>query len=387
MIGKVAFSALFVVFSFSLVVAHYGLTYLFLICLIVAFLVASRTDRPFTQNITKRHFGRPKDKGNGEGYREAFSTSKNRNVSVTLVVLLFIITFTWYSFAASASPFTSVLIISGRISGSILGNLNPATVQGLAVLTTGVATPLRLVARYVTNASNLIIAVGLLAVTLKFYKKRFSGMFLGFSLASFCLLLASIVLPYFASSLNISRLYQIALVFLAPFLVIGWFVVAKMICKTAGVPLTEKRTKQATIVLSVFLATVLLFNTGFVYQVTGDPPTSIALSSKIDYPVYNQKENSAAVWIFTEKDTRIIFADLDRFELLNRFDPTIANVTSNVASLNDSYAFLGTYNIVQQSLVINSTNGPVESSNLYKSIVGTESKVYDNGGGQIFANS
>lgn len=386
---RIKVSALLLVFGAALVVSHYGITYLFLLCLFGAFLAQAISNSPFVQRGGKKLGARSKvSRTQVSNSSVAFSTANSGNLRVRLVLLVFVTTFGWYIYVGGASPLFSVLTIGESISNTLFGSGPSQTPQGLAVLTGVNATTLYQLARYISNISSLLIALGLLAVIVRFCKRHFSATYLGFSAASFVLLIAGVAVPYFASGLNIARLYQIALVLLAPFVVIGWFAVVKGLLKVPKVPLTKKRIKGATVLLSFFLATVLVFNTGFVYQVSGDPPLSFALSTKIDYPVFNNRENAAASWLYAEKDSSKVWADNFRFLLLYQFEPSTVSslkITTD-ASANGTYAFLGTRNVVQMNFKLNypTTDTNVTGVALYGRIAGNESRIYDNGGAQVY---
>jgi uncharacterized membrane protein len=99
------------------------------------------------------------------------------------------------------------------------------------------------------------------------------------------LAIAGILVPYFGSSLNTTRLYHITLIFLAPFFTIGFFAVINVIFET----INNKRILQLKIgtmhwhyysVMSAFLIVFLLLNSGWLYEVTNDNPRSISLSKE-----------------------------------------------------------------------------------------------------------
>jgi uncharacterized membrane protein len=387
-VTKINASALLFVFGTALVVSHYGITYLFLACFLGAFLAQAISNSPLAQRSSRKHGARSKEnRAQVSNSSRMFSTAKSKNLNTRVLLLVFIITFVWYLYVGSATPFSSLLNIGAHISNTVFGSGPSQTPEGLTALTSVNATPLYQLARYISIVSSLLIAVGLLAVVVRFCKMHFNATYLGFSAASFALLVAGVAVPYFASGLNISRLYQIALVILAPFLVIGWFAVVKRLHNALKVPFTKKRIKGATVLLSFFLAIILVFNTGFVYQVAGAPATSFALSTKIDYPIFNDRENAAARWLYAEKDSSMVWADNYRFLLLYRFEPTIVSsidVTTDV-SVNDTYAFLGTLNVAQMSFSVNyPANTNLTGVALYDRIAGNESRIYDNGGAQVY---
>jgi len=384
--SKIKARALLLVFGAALVVSHYGITYLFLVGIIGALLAQAIPNGPFLQRGHRKSGVlskiSPAQRSNDS---LASSASNSKNLSARLVLMIFIVTVVWYLYVGSASPIDSLLHISASISNTIFGSGPSQTPEGLSAVTSVTVSALHQIARYVSNVSDLLIALGLFAVIVLFCKKHFSATYVGFSAASFALMIAAVAVPFFASSLDISRLYQIALVFLAPFLVVGWLAVFKLFYNALKTPLTKKRINGATVLLSFFLAIVLLFNTGFVYQVAGAPPTSAALSPTIDYPVFNNRENTAASWLYSAKDSSLVWADNYRIELLNRFDISLANVTADV-SANGTYAFLGTRNVVQMNFSVSYPAGysNVTGVDLYDRIAGNESRIYDNGGAQVY---
>jgi uncharacterized membrane protein len=384
-VSRIKARVLLLVFGTALVVSHYGITYLFLVGIIGAFLAQAIPNGPFVQLRSKENRARSKISRTQKGQSGVASTGNTGNLSGRLVLLIFIITLAWYIYVGSASPIASLVHISASISNTLFGNGPSQTPEGLAAVAGATVTPLYQVAREISNLSDLLIALGLLAVIVRFCRMRFSKAYVGFSLASFGLMIAAVAVPYFASALNIDRLYQIALVFLAPFVVIGWFAVFKEAHNALKAPFTKRRIKTATVVLAFFLAIVLLFNVGFFYQLAGDPRTSFALNSKVNYPIYNDRENAAATWLYAGKDSSLVWADNYRFELLNRFDVSLANVTTDL-SANGTYAFLGTRNVQQMNFTL---NYPMNDTNvtgvaLYDRITGNESRIYDNGGAQVY---
>src|SRR5205823_13400501 len=60
----------------------------------------------------------------------------------------------------------------------------------------------------------------------------------------------------------------------------------------------------------LLLVTYFLFTSGFVFQLTGDPPTSMPLSNTIDYPRFNSMELAGARWTTTSMPaSAAVYAD------------------------------------------------------------------------------
>ena len=148
---------------------------------------------------------------------------------------------------------------------------------------------------------------------------KFGKEYKAFALINLAWLLAAIAVPYFASSLNTTRLYQITLFFLAPFCVIGGRATFNKIKKVSGTRLGENSMKDSLKLLSIFFAIFLLFTSGFIYEVAKDNPSTISLDKTMDYPRFNDKEVHAAKWLVDISDSYPIYADRFGWLLLYGF--------------------------------------------------------------------
>jgi len=211
---------------------------------------------------------------------------------------------------------------------------------------------------------------------------RLSKGYLAFSAANLILFLAGLVLPFFASSLNASRLYQLGLIFLSPFLVIGGVVVVKVAKGLVGKPWSARSSRHALQGFSVFLALFLLFNSGLVYELARDNPTSISLNGAIDYPRFSDREVGAAYWLKASVNT-FVAADAHRYQLLAGSGVSFLIVPSNATSVPaDDYIFLGQYNIAHEQFLAFHAQGAYGYLEYVDIASYTRSRdlIYDNGG-------
>jgi uncharacterized membrane protein len=131
------------------------------------------------------------------------------------------------------------------------------------------------------------------------------------------LLVACVVLPSFSEGLNVSRVYQITLLFLGPACVLGGKTIFEAVPR--GLSMLSRswlnrpkilHGRQSDFAVAIVIVLFLLFNTGFVYEVTMSSPTSISLSyvsmktsddvatEAYFYSAYIPAENVAsAVWL------------------------------------------------------------------------------------------
>ena len=220
---------------------------------------------------------------------------------------------------------------------------------------------------------------------------KFERDYSAFSMINLSILFASIAVPFFARSLNMVRVYQITLIFLAPFCVIGGITVLRVISKIVRVSWTDKRVRSSLKILSVYFVIFLLYQTGFVYYVAeGQSTYSISLNSTAGGYCYNGQEVSGAMWLNGAKDSSLIYADEPRWLLLySRLGPEQLNMFT-VDNINrtreDTYIYFGTRNAVEHDVTLMNRT---EVSNVIEyinsdDIVDSRSKIYANGGSEIY---
>jgi uncharacterized membrane protein len=174
----------------------------------------------------------------------------------------------------------------------------------------------------------------------------------------YIILIAAIIIPNFSSALNTSRVYQIALILLSPFCVIG----ASLIISATLNRIPNLNSKDVNIftlrMLSIFFAIFLLFNTGWIYEVMGDSPTSYALNNTVDFPMFNEQDVAGRDWLHQVNDIKpnngYIYADFYRWLLfLNCFGREyIQNLPKNVNEISgNSYLYFSTYNTLNNQVL------------------------------------
>jgi uncharacterized membrane protein len=266
------------------------------------------------------------------------------------------------------------------------------------VLQVGTLLPIHELGLTLYVLSVLLIVVGLGAVlALRSTRWRFDVEYVTLALASLAVLVVATIVPMVAFSINMTRLFHISTLVLAPFCVTGGLLIAQSVVRL----ITKSReTGSSTLVLRIvaaFFVTLFLFSSGFVYEVTNQGSTSFVLNSGVDAPVFNDREVAAGQWL---NDTRgsvasggpliPIYADAHRRALFDRFDlyhPATHFYTFGWAPPN-SYVFLGTFNVERwQTAEIAATTllGGTGISYIF-SPWPTEhrSKIFDDGGAAIY---
>ena len=397
-IDKIKRSFLFIVFGISLVVSHYGLSYIYMFCLIAALLMLVLAENPNMQELKGRFlskFGRWKEKlaDNPNSLK-----IEDRTIHSTFVLLFVIFTLTWYMYVSSSSAFNSIVLIGDHIASSIFTDfLNPGAAEGLHRMMTAPAPGLlHEINREINYLNQIFIVIGCVFVLLlkRRREKKFERDYSAFSVVNLGILFASIAVPFFASPLNMVRVYQIALIFLAPFCVIGGITVLRVISKIVRVSWTNKAVRSSLKILSVYFVIFLLYQTGFVFYVTEGQSTSISLNSTAEGYCFNDQEVSGAMWLNGVKGSSPVYADEPRWLILyTRLGPEQLNMFT-VNNINrtreNSYIYFGTRNAVERDVALRHETGVepgVSSVFEYinsEYIVDSRSKIYTNGGCEIY---
>jgi len=214
------------------------------------------------------------------------------------------------------------------------------------------------------------------------------------SLVSMAFLFICIVLPFLASGLMMTRIYHIMLIFLAPFFILGGETVF-------GWKPKLKRFKIP--IISIVLITFFLFQCGFVYEITGDIPSSGALSKhRIDpltnFSLYEQyiheQDVLSAKWLSQNKaGVSKIYADrVSRFHVLVSYGmspPEYQYQWSYLLSNATKYVDEGAYIYLSQLNVVYGLGEGPKSANLWditeiSSLLDKCNLIYSNGGSSIY---
>jgi uncharacterized membrane protein len=383
-------SILLVLFGFSLVFSHYGLSFILLLIIGVSILFILILNRFPTK----------------WGIKDIrFENFKIINYSFPLFILCVVLA--WYIYVSNASIFHNVTLIGYSIINSITNILNPQTSQGLFYLK-GSLPYFQSIERYLYVICEVFIAIGIFNLL---FNNKINPEFKALSIASFFILVMGLIFPYFSGALNTDRLFHINLFFLAIFFVTGFLTVIKgfnHILNKYKLRSIEISSKNSLYTIGIFLLIFSIFNTAFIYQVFDQPKNGrFALDNNQDFFWANNQEISGIEWLKNTYDPQTkIFADvyksitIESLIYLNKTPPNFVflsstggysieyqtdpsqeqNFYSNIL-LNDSYVFLGTFNIKNKVLIVHGENQThyIRDPDLENKIL----KLYDNGGSWI----
>ncbi|MFX1535218.1 MAG: DUF2206 domain-containing protein [Promethearchaeota archaeon] len=356
---------LFTIFSFALVASHYAIAEIFLFFIIFAFITLIILKRP------------------------------SRKITLGMIAIFSVIMFTWYIYTSNASVFTSFVEFGDYVSRQLgdlfnLGARDPTILRGLGLETA--STVWNWISRVFAYLTQFLIIVGVIGVLSKRTKVRLGSEYFIFGLAAMGLLGALIIVPGLASTLNMTRFYHILLFFLAPFCVLGIAILSKF---------ASHREKELLIavVSIIVLVPYFLFQTGFVYEITGTDSYSLPLSlhrtSQVrlygHHGYISDQDVISAQWIANNVNYRqvAIYADMvSRSNILishANLLPSYSNLISNVTQSKDiGMIYLNTLNTVEGVVT---GGGSSWNTTQFSSLLSDMSIVYSNGESEIYMNT
>lgn len=387
-------SLLIIIFCFGMVVSHYGLSYVYMLMLLFVMGVIPVLKHIFSKIPAQSILG---------GLNEL----SNKLVGFNFVAFFIALAIAWYIFVTSAGGFATIIGIGSNIYNNLFsGFLQPASSQGLVLIVAKHQTMLQTIYKYFYLISQLSIFIGI-SVILVNKKERedynFNGEYLSFTIASLMILAMAIVLPFFASSFNTTRLFHVCLFFLGPFCVIGlleFFKISNMLLikyknKTREFHFKNIRSLSFKL-FSVFLMIFLLFNTGFFIEISNSfgtdiPKFSIALGdASAENPIYSQKDINSAKWI-RDNAQQLIVADVQGSIIFAGFSMKSGIISLNDFNVNNNelfYFYLREVNLKENyvfSFVRIGTATPttIKTPLIDLPFYNSTQKIYDNGGSEI----
>lgn len=266
-VHKLQFSILSIIFSLSIIVSHYGTSYLTMISFIftVIFLGILRS-RP-VRNLAKIVYSQSL---NQEPIKSDSNITGN-NVSFTFILLFVVCTLSWYVYISNSSVLNTILNISSHVVSSFTSFYDPDYSRGAYMLSKDY-NGLRLIHKYLKLGIPFFIVVGLVYEFLHFKKSKFNSIYFGFSIYYLAILFASVLVAYF-SVMSPGRLYILSLPLLAPLGVIGGLQISRQISS-----ILRLNNNSKVSFLFIYFILLMLLNTHFLYTLTNDHPMSPSLS-------------------------------------------------------------------------------------------------------------
>lgn len=380
-------NALSIIFSFALIVAHYALAYIYIFMLIFVVLALALLDNRLEHKISQvRH----SPSSVQDSVAKSAGTTRQiaaRTITLAYVVLFVVVSQFWYIYTTKGAGFDLATQELNFIAhSSFLDFFNTNTI-GAGVLTASVTSPLQDVARDMYVIVQFLIIIGIIALLLGRTRMRFDKEFSAFAAAAFLLLVVTFAVPYVYGTLGTDRLYQIALVFLTPFAVIGGLVIVRASGAMLHLPCKSNCENGFLKAFSIFLALFLLFNSGFIYEIVDKSASTAApLNATLDVPRFNERDIAGASWLSSEKQNQLVYADPYRAVMLQSFfAPTAWPFPLNYTLARDSYVYLGSLNTATAKILVLQP-GPIvtrDYDDAHK-VTLNRGRLYDNGGAQVY---
>lgn len=370
---------LLIIFTWSLIVSHYGTTYIYLLYLILVWIGT------YLLKI------------------------KNAVTKLNIVIISYLMAFTWFISISSASIFYSILDLMVKMYTTIFNDLTFSNSID-ADISRGVGIGItdlpfwHIIGNLWISSSQLLALIGFLYCLLKYREIKYDKEFFLFSAASMFLLVACIVVPHFASSLNMNRIYPIILIWFSPLFVQGIETALLSISHLYKNPRLKSVSIKNTCILLILIP-YLLFNSGFIYEIT-DNSSNIGFNmlqeNEVDMahysnwtrfvvsPIYEQNVISIE-WLSRNMLERNIYTDTSRQSELSGYG-LIAPRNVHILDINevphDAYIYLGLQNVKGNVFL---AEHPIKAhstiyynmSLIYGSIT-MKNKIYTNDGAEFY---
>lgn len=416
-------TTLAVIFVVSLIMSHYALGYICLAFLLVGWgivaLIRSHAGRRAWGCLTHKFGGLPQSLTS----RGAFP----HKIMAVIIGVYLVFSLGWYGGIAQGTALNTIKNI-GQSQYSLLSTelpeltepgskfFEPTEREALVLTAVGLdfasVSGLQKGFRVFQYITELFIVVGFFRMIFKPKSFKFKVEYIALSIVAALILLACIVIPRFSSYLYVPRFYHLSLFLLAPLCILGgegiWQVASRLFRSALPRLKVTKKLALATnantgsLIYLRFLALAVLipyflFNSGFVYEVSGfDKPFCPALSGyRADMSVFNQREAEAAIWLSHNlPDSSLVYADAYAARLLwERLYEQVGEVPISGEIPRQAYIFLRTWNIdtaevtVREYKGVQLTYSHVSLSNMpaLEGRLKDSGVIYNNGGTKILA--
>ena len=380
-VGTRAGTVTLALLTLGIVTSHYSLAYIYMLLLVLPLLLSA---------ISRRVVG-----------LTTFTTAS----------FLLAIAFLWYLNMTNGNALLSFTnSLSLMIRGLIEDFFNPASRPLIILQAFGLqsATPGLLHEAYRATQYLVLFALvfGFIVFLRKSGKTLVEKKMLPLMTVAFVLLGSAVILPYFAGTLNLSRFYHIALLFISPCFAysinqlgaILRTVYTSLSHRSVRIrpPFSAKGILAAAILLSYFL-----FSGGWVWAVAMDRPTSLLfdaqrmLSSSDSglwiayFEKYTTSQDVYAVgWMkYLPSSTTLCGDYISRYHLLFSYAGRLPDPALNLlrCNLRQSYVYLNALNTLHD-IGMDSEGGGAPPYSI-SGIVATENRIYSNGAATIGGSS
>lgn len=332
---------LFVLFAFSLIVSHYGTYYFVITILLIGYVLVKVFD--WWRAVRKRG-ATPTSQLKEEAANNVFT--------LTLVPLLLILSLSllWYALTSGSSPLLTIIDVLDRMMDYILGGSLGGSILGtVSMISAGSGTLLDMIWNMVQIALMVAIIVG--AYLLLKGRNKSSHAIASINLAALGVLAVCLAVPPLAAALNVSRIFHLALLFLAPSLVLGVVAALGMLSRISRS--MGSLSRHSLKIVSAIVILSLAYNSGLMHVAIGAESTSFALDEDHDFPRFTTAEVMGVKWTVSN-GPQWVMADEYRRLLFFSFETAAPPLTPLSRDLiyPNSLLYFGKYNLDNREILI-----------------------------------
>lgn len=283
--------------------------------------------------------------------------------------------------------------IESKIDFKVIAAISVIILIGMVFLIGPPKTWIVSVLRYLNYTTVFFALTGFLVSFIYYSRNKIQKEYFTFSIIAVVMLFAGIFLPSFEVAFNISRIYEISFMFLAPFCIIGGILIFKSIFNALNKFKIDDN--KAIKVFSGFLLIFMLFNTGFVSVIAGQsiPMHLTTPNGQSDYyPRFDVSDSMGAKWLAENKIDTKIYADVYGVFAFYRYiySPALPSAYNNVYLISDnndpnSYIFLRKLN-KNNNILIGFTSR-TNRNRVYADmshVINSKNLIYENGVSKVF---
>lgn len=368
---------LLIFFSFGLIVSYYLLAYVFLFLIIFTWVLLKIINKNYVSKI-----------------------------KFEFIAFFSVLSFCYYIYIAEGGFARFLLFISGVYNNLITEFFNYQSRGSAIVSATNILNApsvLHQIGTLLFDATTFLILVGFVVMIIRRKIKRSDQEYTLLASLSMATLMMAVILPNFAYTIQMGKLYHIALLFISPLFVLGGKTIFSYVLKFF--PLKEKKKKTCTFFLIMtLLVAFFLFQTGFVYEVMDDPtPSSISLSkyrmdelTRIELAVLDESNVYGAFWLaeYLGVNNGQIYSDIgSKYRVLISYmmdvNNTINLISNNTVFEPNSYVYLSGYNTLTGVLTYDmrftkEVNYNMTDFLVFDNKTSLNNRIYSNGACEIY---
>jgi len=316
--------------------------------------------------------------------REKIKRFKTRIITSITLVFFLVLIFFWYG-QITTTPFNGFVLFIKQIFQNLANLLAPETRSLGAITSVGIPSGEMLfkINKYISALMKLFIVVGTIYLIRNFKQLKVEKEFVAGAIYFLAFVILSIILPIVTLGFNIERIFLQSLVMLCFCCILGSrFIFNKL------------KIKNKDIIIVSLLILFFLFQSGFVYKISGNPSSPAFGNDALAYRMWHVHEHeiASAEWI-SRQNPETVCADHDALLRLWSYGklpyPYTAGAERKTCVLaanstaTEPYVYLRYDNVVSNSFLTREAGKYVYIEN-FTGILSENDKIYDDGGSQIF---